>query len=915
MACALQIMPDYTSASTYGASSSADPREKWGNQTRRLLGKRKAEDEGGQVGSKKPRVKSHHVLCVIDNVLRECCGKTLLDFAPEAGQPFGEWPYLAIASDQGPDMRCASYFMKYQLKLNMDVWFDPSHGVWRDYEMAQSNCNLLTFARLMLAVHNFAHGPWDEAMRGGQLSQAWPEYFETQSPKTCPLVQRYFKDLLKELKLEAWQHSEEVHDMLWQKMQEVWVQRKKGTKVGMARFGNWMSAAGAFDECWHTQLVRLVWLGFSEGYLKPSSFLSLQAQAKAVGRVGTEAEKQKTKQSAKEAANALRMQSGNALQLAVLLLSDPWSQKRCRLQVLLAKPIMDWHTAQSKSLRSTVESKEWLLQQLGGSVLKPLEEMWKSLQDSSIANALGVVWPTDADVVNGRDTPRYAEDANLASMCGQWVSELVAARVKRLLWMTRGWQGLFLLVAHGVESRRTSILKEMQKQWEAYEEAKTRHESFWQEMVARSEFETPSVMQIVHACRAANWEATTELMAMATERASVVIQSKISEDAFQKGRRKEDVQVSKLMQEKELWYHLVESGLAGSLHRFVPLDTSGEPLPAQDAVLAPSVFHPNVQQSDERLKHITSNKSKNNAWFSTTVAGSAIVYADVKLMRAAATRKQWAKVAAEHGWCTLVRDKRVAYKLTDSDEWVLSLGDICGEVVLGWPLEVLKGVPGNRLHMQARGGAAPRMDVIVDPKVVKAVHLDWLGPWQGRMLKVGEDFEGIHLVSEGPPMQLLELSARKGFYDLSATALTWVAEKLGVELEAGTETVPELVEVCVQHVLPELDSEGLRSILLGRFVCEEDVQDELLLGAADLQEFMHESDLKELEDESAKSQKKKDDVKQYGRDLTVCLQKLGGTVHSKKTLKTVAGKKYKTKLAEGSWTKDLRAKKNTNITM
>eukprot|EP00971_Amphidinium_carterae_P286586 5689589-Amphidinium_carterae.1 len=72
---------------------------------------------------------------------------------------------------------------------------------------------------------------------------------------------------------------------------------------------------------------------------------------------------------------------------------------------------------------------------------------------------------------------------------------------------------------------------------------------------------------------------------------------------------------------------------------------------------------------------------------------------------------------------------------------------------------------------------------------------------------------------------------------------------------------------------------------------------------------MHEPDLKELEDESGKDKKKKWTSRQYGRDLTVCLQKLGSAAqHSKKSLKTVAGEKYKNKLPEKSWTKELSAK-------
>eukprot|EP00971_Amphidinium_carterae_P305491 6070899-Amphidinium_carterae.1 len=166
-------MPDYVSSGTYGSTDGVGAKQRWGEQTRGLLGKRKCEEEIGST-QKKPRVKSHHFLCALDNVLQECAGKRLLDFVPPPASPYTDWPYLCLATDQGPDVRCAAYYLRYGLSCNVDFWFDPSHGVWRDYETAQGACNLLTFARLMLAAFNFAHAPWDEALRGGQLAQAWP---------------------------------------------------------------------------------------------------------------------------------------------------------------------------------------------------------------------------------------------------------------------------------------------------------------------------------------------------------------------------------------------------------------------------------------------------------------------------------------------------------------------------------------------------------------------------------------------------------------------------------------------------------------------------------------------------------------------------------------------------------------------
>eukprot|EP00971_Amphidinium_carterae_P352272 6492523-Amphidinium_carterae.1 len=734
-------------------------------------------------------------------------------------------------------------------------------------------------------------------------------------------------------------------------MQQAWVQRKKGSKVAMARFGNWMAAAQAFDECWHTQLIRLVWLGFQEGYLKTTSFPGLQDQAKALRKEGTGEDKQQTKKSANQAAAALKMNGANALQLVVLLLSDTWNQKRCRMQVVLAEPLMQWHTEQSKSLRSTMETREWLMAQLGGELLTPLQGMWALLKKESVLQRVSIVRPSDRDVAEGMDTPRYAEDAKLCELCGQWVTELVAARVKRLLWMTRSWQGLFLLVAHPSESRRVSVMEELHKQWLAFEEAEGRAEPFWQQVVERSEFRTMPVLQLVQACKRAEWKVTEELQSMARERASIINQSKMSEDAFQKGRRKEDTQANKLMGEKALWKHWLDSGLVGTLHRFQPVDCSGEPLPASgDIALSKGVFQPNVQQSPEELKRITAQKSKKNQWFSTTVPGANIVHADVKLMRVAKMKNSWAEVhlngtpketiprvdahtvmkllceqivvrsstfrkaaccgevADLHGWSTLLRAKSVAFRQSTLDVWLLSLGDICGEVVLAWPLRFRGTLPDGRIVVEPAADAPPRLEVIVDPNSVHAVSLKWLGPWEARMsnsVLSGAASSGLVLVSDGRPVKLLELAARHSFYDLAPAQLQWIAERTSFAIDA-TLTEPEQVKLLVQHIIPEVSVQELESILRLRFSESDDLLEELLLTTSSIEEYIHTSDIKDLEDCAHQEQKKKEEKRHYARDLVRCLADLGCETVTKKKMVSRSGKKYKTKLpVSAEWTKDI----------
>eukprot|EP00971_Amphidinium_carterae_P020699 408026-Amphidinium_carterae.4 len=118
-------MPDYTSSGTYGSTDTVLAKQPWGEQTRGLLGKRKSDEKVGGT-QKKPKVKSLSVR--VGQLLQECAGKRLLDYVPPKDSPHTNLLCLCLATDQGLDVRCAAYYMKYGLSCNVDFWFDPSHG-------------------------------------------------------------------------------------------------------------------------------------------------------------------------------------------------------------------------------------------------------------------------------------------------------------------------------------------------------------------------------------------------------------------------------------------------------------------------------------------------------------------------------------------------------------------------------------------------------------------------------------------------------------------------------------------------------------------------------------------------------------------------------------------------------------------
>ena len=87
-----------------------------------------------------------------------------------------DWPYLGVSPDQGPDGVCCLNFLRYEAKLNLEAFYDPSHYVWRSQEAAMKGVALMSFAYLMVVVYNLFHGPYDSGNRYHQARQATQEW-------------------------------------------------------------------------------------------------------------------------------------------------------------------------------------------------------------------------------------------------------------------------------------------------------------------------------------------------------------------------------------------------------------------------------------------------------------------------------------------------------------------------------------------------------------------------------------------------------------------------------------------------------------------------------------------------------------------------------------------------------------------
>ena len=848
-----EVLPDYVADTTYlddPVARQEHARSVWAEKARAFL-KRKAVTpaEGAERKQKVLRKKSHHMLVCLDHILKVATGVGLRRFQALPCMPPSHWPHLSICSDQGPDMLCSQFFLRYSGDLHLRVSFTPdlAHGWHRDVEAAQRQCGLLTFCRLFLTIFNLQHAPWESAVRGEVLRCSSLHYFQEQNPRACPLLARYTAQLVEELGVQEHLGSDDLVEVLWTRMSKLPHCHRKGSRVAMSRWGSWIHTAKEFDEAWHTMLIRLIHMGISTGIFTEGPFSCAASAAKraASAPAPAVAELGKTPTACK---TAMHQMVKSSIHSSVVLLSDPLSRRKCRVQVTMVEPTRAWYSEQSHLLRSADETREWTLRMLGGELHKPLEETLALLSQGTALNHMGFETCFAPETAKSLtlESLLVQEQRELAQLCGSFALHLVSARVKRLMWLSSSFESQFLLLCSPSPDRVAGALQRMRQLWEDFENASLVGDGFWSKLCERSQFKTMAVQQMVLLLRESNWTVTPAMKALAESRVRRLLTSKLSEDSFCFGRQKETAQANKTMAIKKLYGQLLERGLGTRLHRFreVPYEQAAVPR-GEEGALSEEIFCPKVTEAYLPLRKITQPKhGTTNSWFSTSAELSNIVYVDTVLSRYGA-RKGWALVAREHGWCCLVRPVGlVCLKLkTGNPSWVLSLGDVAGEVALVWPTVAT-----------AREGAVSfAVDFSKQPvRLCILSHADWVAlavrwiPPVEQILRGWSKAEEVArqpqllLVGEGEPQELLRLAAMRCFWDLPMHQVHWIAAQLEVALDAADGEAEKLF-LLLQKILEGMEESAVLDMLAKRCETRDDQLADLLAMPA-FEEFVHASD-------------------------------------------------------------------------
>ena len=563
-------------ADTKDAAGVSEAKATWMEKARCWLKRKKQLDDTAEAKRpKKFRKKSYMWLVSLNTTLVNVTGRSIEAYCHDedgdgpsgVSPPAAMWPYLAISADQGPDGLCASFFLAYHCKANVEFFWDPSHGYQRYIIGATGMVGLSAFMHLMVITYNLGHGPWDSHARYAQLCESTTSYLQHHVHQ-CPLFHFYKMQIAKEFGLLEFSGQALADADIIEAMKDHWSMKQKGAKVHLCRFGAFTTKAAEFDGHHTFTLLRCLHLGLTEGMFSKAVLDILLKPVKLEAPSET-AEKTPVARS-NDAHQKLRHLCNNNIAVAAVMLSDYRTGFRTKVLYKLADPVCRWYKHQSSKIRSTAEAASWLAQQVKGDIWIPLQATWKQLLDQQLLEQLGLditFFPGMHQLDEGH--PVVGENEEIADLAGRYIISLVALRDRRLQFYTEGWQGKQTMLFSGDPAVQSQAVRDLQEQHLAFEALKLRTDSVSRNMVRRSIFQLAPIQQLVSLCAESGWAPSEQLAQHCKNRVSSVLQSKCAEDIINKGRSLERPAPNQSqLPARRVWKNLIDEGVVDKLYRY-----------------------------------------------------------------------------------------------------------------------------------------------------------------------------------------------------------------------------------------------------------------------------------------------------------------------------------------------------------
>lgn len=898
-------------ADTKDAAGVLEAKATWMEKARCWLKRKKQLDDTAEAKRpKKFRKKSYMWLLSLNTTLVNVIGRSIEAYCHDedgdgpsgVSPPAAMWPYLAISADQGPDGLCASFFLAYHCKANIEFFWDPSHGYQRDIMLATGMVGLSAFMHLMVITYNLGHGPWDSHARYAQLCESTTSYLQHHAHQ-CPLFHFYKMQIAKEFGLLEFSGQALADADIIQAMKDHWSMKQKGAKVHLCRFGDFTTKAAEFDGHHTFTLLRCLHLGLTEGMFS-KAVLDILLKPVKLDAPSETAEKTPVARS-NDAHQKLRHLCNNNIAVAAVMLSDYRTGFRTKVLYKLADPVCRWYKHQSSNIRSTAEAASWLAQQVKGDIWIPLQATWKQLLDQQLLEQLGLditFFPGVHQLDEGH--PVVGENEEIADLAGRYIISLVALRDRRLQFYTEGWQGKQTMLFSGDPAVQSQAVRDLQEQHLAFKALKLRTDSVSRNMVRRSIFQLAPMQQLVSLCAESGWAPSEQLAQHCKNRVSSVLQSKCAEDIINKGRSLERPAPNQSqLPARRVWKNLIDEGVVDKLYRYKEPQWRDVAMPRGEAGRLPeAVFKQSFNDPPKKIKAIVGKSSK-PPWFSAGPTTMHLAYADLHVMTELHSTGKWESLATFY-FSTLAAGRDIALRHRGSGQWYFGLPVSCPIAGRGWPADV--AMEGGRVtHLRPCLESRPQWLVISDPDAWEALTYCWQSPLQQKLAltKAGHPVSselGICALARSQPTKLISEGASQAFWDIPKAALVWFGKYYGLEVSTSN-SLMQLLKALVLHILPKTTDARLAGILSLR-LRNFDIHDDIL-ASDECSDLIHDKDRQVYEKARQDMDAHEVERSTYLNEL-VALKRAKGKKAKAPTIKSANGRPFPSSFPGGSLTSE-----------
>lgn len=838
------------------------------------------------------------------------------------------WPHLSIAMDQGSDGVCAVWWLQSQ-GVNLSVWCDPSHGAWADTKQSLKDTNLLGFWMLVMVGYNVPHGPWNDDARYALLKEAFADFQRNHTAKTSELFQHHAAEILHDIGGRSQLPGEKaVDEELWDMMCRESPVARKGYKVNLNRFFHGLQVARDDMRHWTARLMLYQFTAIENGMLASRRPPKVKAVASS-SAAGSE-EKPTTDATRLDVLErGIRRAGANALEIAVTLFEDRANKTLVRIILASTEPTEKWHRLQAHQLRSVEGSVAWLRSQFSGDWIEHVHLTLRRLSMTTVLEFCGFHLPS---AVQPEDwTPLPGEillQDDFAEVFGSMSVEMVKHRMKRCLWLLRGWPNRMaaVLVGGPTRARTVAAFRADHEAWQALAAA----EGPTSDMVAllhRSVFRRTSVRQLTEAALSPNgpslvmnrpslrgvsvlWssisckhglalflragvcmcvyvpfpmrfrqaicgehrDASGGLDSLMLARCSGLISSQICEDIFNHQKNSKILRGGRRFRRVERSMGVALScKVVSQIHHYdaVPSDTA---VPARSVRLPQEAFAAGSSDMSMKFGSISGTRAKTE-WYSPGAPNFSQADADLHMILTAHRAGSWAMLSTAWIGALCESSHRLVLRMPGSQTWFMPLHHWPDSAVLALPVKVAT-VPGHPGHMWVEFNldwAEPCLLAFTTFSGVLGHTFTWRSPmWHEKALPRAPQAFRVAVrpfLDELEPKPILELAARHCFWSIDKTTLDRLAANLEVRIEGGS----TLFHTCLALVkaIGKYSDEEAMNIVAKRLARMKGrfSWSEGLLELDDATACLDHHDVKKVHDEMQAITTQKEEAEQFSREF------------------------------------------------